>query len=451
MSDAVEAALATLADEVTPDETEREAMWAAVDDLTERAEAAIKELGLDAEVLHVGSTARDTWLSGERDIDLFVRFQSSTDRDTLTEEGLAVGRAVLDHGFANYAEHPYISGTYDGFDVDIVPCMAVEDASKARTAVDRTPFHNEYVASRLDEELATQVRVAKQLLSTIEAYGSDLKTRGFGGYLLELLLLEYGSVKAWLEAVAEWMPPVKLDPADHGQRSFDDSLVVIDPTDPNRNVAAVTSPTQLARLQHYARDFLADPTPAAFEHPDRAPLGHGDLVSELEGRGTQALALRFDRPDLLDDQLFPQLRKTHDGIRDEFDRRGFDVVRSAILTDEDHLVVLLECEVAMLSTIERHEGPPVHMQEHADRFIETYQDASVYGPFIEDGRYVIERDRDIRTPQGFLRSDRLFEVKIGEQLTEQLEEDYTVLVDEELTELLPAFEVQLAEYFDPFP
>ncbi|NIS30872.1 MAG: tRNA CCA-pyrophosphorylase, partial [Actinobacteria bacterium] len=55
---------------------------------------------------------------------------------------------------------------------------------------DRTPFHAAYVEGRLNDELAAEVRVLKQLLEGIGVYGSDLKTRGFSGYLTELLVLE---------------------------------------------------------------------------------------------------------------------------------------------------------------------------------------------------------------------------------------------------------------------
>lgn len=451
MRDAVEAELSSLATEVTPDEAERAELWEAVDRLTDRAHAAIDELGIEAEVLHVGSTARDTWLSGERDIDLFVRFPGTIEREELTEQGLNVGRALLEDGRANYAEHPYIAGSFDGFDVDVVPCVAVSEASGARTAVDRTPFHNAYVKEHLDESLATDVRLAKHLLSGIDVYGSNLKTRGFGGYLLELLILEHGGISDWFEAVADWTPQIVVDLEDHAETTFDHPLVVIDPTDPNRNVAAVTSPTKLARLQHYVRRFIEDPTEETFTREPTEALPSAGLVNELEDRGTSAVALTFDRPDLLDDQLFPQLRKTHQGIRAELDRLGFDVLRSDILTTENHLAILLECSVGRLPVIERHEGPPVHMREHADRFADSYQSGEVYGPFIEGDRYVIERRREIRTPRGFLESDRLFDVKIGDQLQEILEADADVLVDEELTKLLPTFEAELAEYFQPIP
>ena len=452
MGDAVDTVLNDLADSVTPDDAEREAMWRAVSSLTEQIEAVIDELGLTAETLHVGSTARGTWLSGERDIDLFVRFQDGTDRETLTADGLEIGRAVLEDGRADYAEHPYITGTYDGFAVDVVPCVDVADAALAETAVDRTPFHNAYVAEHLDDSLTADVRIAKRLLTDISAYGSDLRTRGFGGYLLELLIIEYGGIRALLDEIADWRPPVHLDPEMHGAREFDHPLVVIDPTDPHRNVAAVTDERQLSRLQHYTRRFLAEPSRDTFTLPERPPLDEADLVTELEDRGTEAVALVFDRPDLLEDQLWPQLRKTRSGIRDELDRRGFDVVRTGIFESENRLAILLECAVSRLPKIERHDGPPVAIREHAERFVETYAtDSAVYGPFIDGDRYVIERERKVRSPRAFLMSEHLFDVRIGDQLEPVLESGYDVHDGDEIPALLPEFDTQLAAYFEPVP
>ncbi len=452
MSDAVDTVLANLAAVTTPTDAEREAMWLAVAELIERTEAAIADLGIEATVLHVGSTARGTWLSGDRDIDIFVRFPNGTDREKLTDGGLSVGRAVLDDGKANYAEHPYIAGTYDEFDVDIVPCVAVEDASLAETAVDRTPFHNEYVGDRLDEELTIDVRIAKHLLTNIDAYGSNLRTCGFGGYLLELLILEHDGIRPLLEEIVDWQPPVQYDLKDHAASSFDDPLVVIDPTDPNRNVAAVTAASQLARVQHYARAFLDEPASDTFTLPVRSPLSDAELIDEIETRGGELIALIFDRPDLVDDQLWPQLRKTRAGISGELDRRGFDVLRTATLATDNRLALLFECAVPKLSRIERHEGPPLAFKAHAERFLETYRgEEAVYGPFIEGDRYVIERERTIRTPRAFLASDRLFDVRIGDQLEPVLESGYDVLIDEDLIELLPSFGEELSAYFEPIP
>jgi len=447
-------ALATVLDavehRVTPDDEERERMAAAASDLVERAEAALAELPVDGDVLRVGSTARGTWVAGDRDIDVFVRFPPELPREDLEEYGLTVGRAVLPDGREEYAEHPYVTGTYEGFDVDLVPCYAVESATEIASAVDRTPFHTRWLDAHLDDELAADVRVAKAFLKAIGAYGSDLRTEGFGGYLTELLVWEHGGFAALLRGAADWSPPVRFDPADHGTATFDDPLVMIDPTDPERNVAAVLSATNLARFQHHARQLLEDPDEAVFERDESAPLS-GDAVREhVRRRGTTPLAVRFDAPDLVEDQLYPQLRRSLGGLRDELERRGFDPVRSAAWADES-AVLLVELAVAERPTVERHEGPPVAVRDHADGFFEKYADGDAYGPFVDGERYVVERERSHRTAAELVESDAVFDVGLGPAVERELEAGYEVLVGEDVAALAPEFGVELADYFEPRP
>ncbi|MEF8886015.1 MAG: CCA tRNA nucleotidyltransferase, partial [Haloarculaceae archaeon] len=379
------------------------------------------------------------------------------------------GHAVLPDGHEEYAEHPYVRGTVDGFDVDLVPCFAVDDATAIRSAVDRTPFHTEYLADRIDADLADQIRVCKRFLAGIGVYGSDLRTRGFSGYLTELLVVEYGSFRAFVEAAADWHPPVELDPEGHAERetaspsrndevgaadpAFDDPLVVVDPTDPGRNVAAVCSEESVARLQHYARELLADPREALFDPATREPdsLDPEAVRERFAARGTTPMAVRFAAPDVVDDQLYPQLERSRNGLVAELDRRGFDVLRSAAFADES-AVLLVELAVAERPGVERHEGPPVHVRDHATDFYGAYaDDPGVYGPFVDGDRYVVERERAFTSARAFLASDALFDVALGAHVETRLCEDYEVLAGDSVGDLAGEFGSELARYLDPRP
>jgi tRNA nucleotidyltransferase (CCA-adding enzyme) len=443
---------------VRPDADERERLAAAVEALRDRVERALAETDVPAgvadaaDVVQVGSTARGTWLSGDRDIDLFVRFPTSVDRAALERYGLAVGRAVLPDGREEYAEHPYVRGEYDGFDVDLVPCYDVDSAADIRSAVDRTPFHNRYLAERIDGATAREVRVFKRLLKGIGVYGSDLRTQGFSGYLTELLVLEYGGVVPLLRAAADWQPPVTVDPEDHASRDHDDPLVVVDPTDPARNVAAVCSAANVARLQHHARDLLAEPRTEPFFPSPVEPLTEAAVREHVGRRATTPVALVFDAPDVVDDQLYPQLEKSRAGVAGELDRRGFGVLRSEAVAD-GRAALLFEVVTRTLPAVERHEGPPVHVRAHAEGFYEAYvDDADVYGPFVDGDRYVVERPREWTDAPSLLESDALFDVALGTHVERVLrEEGYDVLVGDEIAGLVDAFGTELARYFRPEP
>ncbi|MFB6312164.1 MAG: CCA tRNA nucleotidyltransferase [Salinirussus sp.] len=451
MPDAVDAVIDRVRARVTPDDDERAALEAALTTAIDRTNEALAELPVDATVRHLGSTARDTWLAGDRDIDIFVCFPPALDRADLEEYGLAVGHAVLPDGREEFAEHPYVVGEIDGFQVDLVPCYAVDDPTEIRSAVDRTPFHDAYLADRLDEHLAGEVRVTKQLLSAVGAYGSDLRTRGFSGFLVELLVLEYGGLRSLCEAAADWQPPMRIDPAGHGSATFEDPLVVIDPTDPERNVAAVCSAENVARFQHYSRALLATPDAALFEPSEPATLDQDALEAVIRHRSTSPVALRFTAPGVVEDQLYPQLEKSLTGIIAELDRRGFDVLRADAWADGD-AVIFAELAVAERPAIERHEGPPVAVREHAERFYETYaDDTTVTGPYIDGDRYVVERPREFTSAVEFLESDRLFDVGLGADVETALREHYDVLAGEAVAELRETFGAELSAFYEPNP
>jgi tRNA nucleotidyltransferase (CCA-adding enzyme) len=434
---------------VTPDAAERERLDRVTAELRERAERAVAERGLAADVVLVGSTARGTWLAGDRDVDLFVRFSTEYSRERLEREGLAVGHAVLPDGHEEYAEHPYVKGVYEGFDVDCVPCYDVESASDIRSAVDRTPFHTAYLDERLDDDLAGDVRVTKAFLKGIGAYGSDLRTRGFAGYLAELLVLEHGGFRELIVAAADWSPPIRLDPEGHRTATFDDLLVVVDPTDPERNVAASLSTENLARLIHYGRELLTDPRATLFEPRDPEPMDGNTVRARVRERGTHPVAVRFNAPDVVEDQLYPQLDKSLAGLAGELNRRGFDPLRTARFANGT-AVLFVECEVAERPAVERHQGPPVGVREHATGFYAAYaDDKATAGPYLDGERYVVERSREHRTPEAFAASDDLFGVALGPAVERALRADYDVLAGTAVSTLAEEFGRELAAYFEP--
>jgi len=438
-------------EEITPGQAERDRLEAVTDTLTDRAADAIEALAVDATVTRVGSTARGTWLAGDRDIDLFIQFPPALSRDELESYGLKIGHTVLPDGHEEYAEHPYVKGEYEGFDIDLVPCYAVSAATEIQSAVDRTPFHNAYLQSKLTDEQKSDVRVAKRFLKAIGAYGSDLKTKGFSGYLTELLIIEYGDFRSFIQAAAAWRPPVVHDPENHSSTSFDDPLVVIDPTDPERNVAAVLSAENVARVQHYARQVQSTPHIDLFFPEPTEPLSTEQFKDHLRQRETTLIGVVFDTPTIVEDQLYPQLEKSRNGIVAALNRHGFGVLRSMVAAETESLI-LVELTTRTLPAIERHVGPPVHVRSHAEGFFNAYiDDESVYGPFLDGDRYVVERPRSCRDAVSLLESEMLFDVGLGTHVQTALEERYRVLVDEELTELCSPFGTTFAEYFAPHP
>ncbi len=386
---------------------------------------AIEREGVEAMV--VGSAARGTWVRGDRDLDLFLLFPPEMDRDALERDGLALARAVaLEFGDGyreKYAEHPYINATVDGIDVDLVPCYRVASAAEIQSAVDRTPFHTRYVTARIGD-LVDDVLLLKRMAQAGGVYGSDQMTEGFAGYLCELLVLHHGSFRGVLEGASGWRPGEVIDLEGHAAKRFEEPLVVVDPVDPNRNVSASVSLSRMMEFVELARAYLDRPSTAFFELRSRPPIGRDDFSARLAARGTALYAVRFPTPNLIEDIVVPQLRKSLDGLVQLLGRHEFAVNRAEAEMGPDHCLLLFELLVDTLPPVARHPGPPLWNRENAERFREKYSqpNAAIAGPFIEDGRYIVEVPRRFCRAGDLLGSDQALQVSLGKHVRRALKE-----------------------------
>src|SRR5207247_7594350 len=94
----------------------------------------------------------------------------------------------------------------------------------------------------------------------------------FSGYLCELPVLRYGTFRGGLEASLSWRPGIVLELDRAPARTFPEPLTVVDPVDPNRNVASAVSVEQLATFVHAAREYLQNPSERFFFPRPLKPL-----------------------------------------------------------------------------------------------------------------------------------------------------------------------------------
>ena len=366
-------------------------------------EAARARAGPLVRALVAGSAARGTFLADRLDIDLFLLFPPELSRDRLKEEGLALGRAVLADPEMRYAEHPYLRGRFEGFVVDAVPGFAVTDPSRPLSPVDRTPFHQAYLTERETPEIVAQIRLAKQFLRGLGIYGSEARTEGLSGYLVELLVLRFETLRGLLSAARHWRLPVRLaEPGREPPRLPEDvALILADPVDPHRNVASALSRRNLALLILAAGAYLDRPTASWFAPPDPSSLTRAEAEALLRARDSHVTVVALPRPELVDDTLYPQVRKAERAVAKELARSGFEVLGSAAGTDARTIYLLFEVARSLRAAVRLHEGPPLGI-DRVGHFLEkwTAPEAPVLqGPYVlEDGRLAVETrvtDREV--------------------------------------------------------
>jgi len=417
-------------EKIRPSREEHNRIWEVACALVD----AVNESGA-ARGMVVGSVARDTWITGDRDLDVFMLFDPALPRAELEHRGLNLARQIatrFGEGMREkYSEHPYINTTVAGLDVDLVPCYAVQTATGIQSAVDRTPFHTRYIRKHIDG-FVDDVLLMKQFAKAGGIYGSDHVTEGFAGYLCELLVLHYGGFAPLIEAAGGWRPGMVIDIAEHQAKAFDDPLVVIDPVDPKRNVAASLSLTRMFEFVELARGYAAEPGIEFFMPRMETPLTREQFGALLVERGTHLYAIVVPTPHVLPDVLVPQLRKSMDAIGGMLDRYGFCVSRMEACREEEHCMLLFELLVEELPPLKRHMGPNVWNAANVTKFLEKYTEGAFSGPYIDDGRYYVEIPRKHTRAVEMLRSPSPLKVALGKHVKIAMEEGWTLHVGGEV-------------------
>ncbi|MEM2878465.1 MAG: CCA tRNA nucleotidyltransferase [Candidatus Hadarchaeales archaeon] len=428
---------------IKPSVAERRRAEKAAAEIVELVNEKCEELEIKAEAKLVGSLARGTWLKKEKDIDVFIFFPEHLPREDMEKQGMAVARAVAGKaGVERYAEHPYVSMKYRGFDVDLVPCYDVPDPARIKSAVDRTPHHQRYIRERITAPLIDQILLTKAFMRGIGVYGAELKIHGFSGYLCELLTLHHGSFSALVRAAIEWKPATVIDPekkyADSSEprQIFEGSpLIVIDPTDRGRNVAASVSAVSFSTFVRACQDFVLSPDERFFFPREVRPMTHSQVMATVRRRGTRLLCLKFRAPDLVPDVLYPQLRKTETAILNKLSQEGYDVVRSDVWANS-FVVLLFELSSLKPAGVRTRIGPPLPFP--GNEFIREHIGSKerLAGPFIDRaGRLVFEMSREGTA------ADEISKVirdrgSLGKNIAKAMTEDLEILDERSMRKLL---------------
>ncbi len=360
----------------------------------------LNEFGVDAEVSLQGSIAKDTWLSGERDLDIFVLFPESWSKDRVKKEGFSIileAAKRIGPYQIRYAEHPYVRLIINDVEADIVPALRISNPAMIKTAVDRTPFHTKYVIEHLTPEKRDQVRLLKKFLKGIGVYGAEVKVKGFSGYLAEILVIMFGGFREVLKEASKWKPPVFINTLNLPQkearelfrklkRKYPTSVLFVpDPIDPERNVAAAVSKKSLAIFSLASRCYLMNPS-ISFFFPREVEQEFEDLALNVKNYDRCMVFLIFPLLSKLPpDTLWGEIDRIRDRVIKVLKVFDIETVYSSAWTNEEDIAIIgLELNTCNLPLLKCFNGPPFYSVERAKKYISKHYRESIAGPWIND-------------------------------------------------------------------
>ena len=434
--------------------------------LRQNVERILADSGFQGRVTLQGSFARDTWLSGETDLDIFARFPSSMERGEWTERVLPAIRKGLArfNVIERYAEHPFLEFHVDGTRVNVVPCYDVEKG-EWKSATDRTPYHTEFMNTNLTPELRLEARLLKKFARGIGVYGAEIKVGGFSGMLIDTLALYYGSFMESIRQTSSLTPGTLLEIGkpptvlDMKKREPGVDLVVIDPVDPDRNLAAAVRPERLWSFVAAGREFLRGPEIRYFFPPQFTRKTNPQFAERIRASGRELSAIVFKHRTLVPDVLWGQLMKLEKSMVELMDREDFHIYRSTIWSDEKiESAILLEADRAVISSVKMQTGPPVSKKEDSQSFLQRHLGArdTARGPWIEGDRWMVEKKRRISTIAELVKAslrEEAYGLTIPKQIGESFPRTVRVLRGRAVLSLLgrAGFDKSLWEFLEAKP
>ncbi|MEM0340346.1 MAG: CCA tRNA nucleotidyltransferase [Acidilobaceae archaeon] len=313
--------------------------------------------GLKTKISIEGSFAKGTLLSDKKEIDVFVLFNNVTD-EWIERESLGLLETCL-KGFKikkKHAQHPYVTVEFNDLSADVVPARLVESPLQSKLGVSRTPFHTEYIKSKLgqDPSLADEVRLLKSFMKGIGVYGAETGIDGFSGYLAELLVVYYGGFRNALRAATEWTPPVYIDIEGFGvkeeivKRYRGCPIIIVDPVDPMRNAAAAVSLEKLALFILASKLYLRGPDKKFFHiFAERVKIEAPAVVVFCEGD--------FSNKD--EAVVLGKLKRASDLILSNLKEKGFVPLWRTYGYENERAVIAIGLESLTMPFFEVRTGP----------------------------------------------------------------------------------------------
>ena len=183
------------------------------------------------------------------------------------------------------------------------------------------------------------------------------------------------------------------------------------------------------------------PDEAFFYPPKTQALPVATLKSQLASRGSSIVFLVVDQVGAVPDVLWGQLYRTKRSLHRLLELNDYKILKDTVWSNEKTLsIFIFELEEQVLPNIKKHLGPPLEREAESEHFLAkyAYNENVISGPYIEDGRWIIEVPRKTTDAVALLKeqlADGGKTAGVAELIAKSILKNHKILVNDEISEL----------------
>ncbi len=364
-----------------------------VDSFLAKLNSGLKMHKLNAEAATGGSIAKGTFLKGDHDVDLFVKFSREYPSDKLAdylEKALDKFKFNRVHGSRDYFQIKSKNLMFE-----IIPVYNISFSHEIVNITDASPLHVKWVKFQFGkkEGLADQIRLAKAFCKAQGVYGAESYVKGFSGHVLDILVIYYGGFMELLNNAVKWNPKQVIDFYNTykgraiemlNPSKTDSPLVLVDPVQSNRNAAASLSNENFYIFIEKAEEFLKNPSAKFFE---RKKFSLAEIKKRANAK--QLILLNVQALEGKEDIVGSKLLKAYSYIRNQLVINNFKLHDSGWNWDKKKKAVFWYItDKKDIPKTYNWEGPPANSNDFVKLFKAKHKIT-----FEKDGRIyaVVER------------------------------------------------------------
>lgn len=407
---------------ISPTQEDISRLNASIASIKSFIETAARKKSIKLEVVPGGSTAKGTFLKGNFDVDIFVRFKQASLDLSSTLELLLTSFAVKKNIVIErvHGSRDYFNFVYDNLFFEIVPVQYITTPADAKNVTDMSPLHVFWVSKLLTPKLQKDIRLAKQFCKACGVYGAESFINGLSGHVLDILVITYGGFEELLTAASSWSSITVVDPEkkhddvfkELNQAKLVSPLIVIDPIDSQRNAAAALSQEKYDLFIKTAKAFIQEPSEDFFIIPkfDIDAL-IAQKTAEQDLFVVQAIPLLGKK-----DVVATKVLKVFEFLNRHLKLHEFTIERSSWHYAPELCQLFFFVKKETLSKTMLHQGPPLNNLVDVKRFKEIH-------------------------PNFFEKDDRLYS-KVDRQFTNSKDCIYYLLNQKFVTQRIASFVLQ---------